>query len=340
MMDTRTWIRQIAACLIIFASTARAQTLGDERIGPAVTSGLAFLARQQNDDGSFEAGPRLAKTAVALLAFLSAGHAPDVGRYGLTVRKATDFILASAPVDGYFGRIDGSRMYGQGIVVVALAEAYAVECDPQQRARIRAAVEVALRVIINAQQVEKLEPMAGGWRYEPQSADSDLSLTAWNLLALRAARCIGIDVPQQNLDRATAFVHRCYRGESFGFANQPQGEVTASATAMGVTLLALCGAPDKPEVKTGSNLLLGPQLAQSHFVPSALHWVMCAASHLPKAMRSPLERNVREIILSSQAEDGGWPFSRSADEPGRVFSTALAVMTLTAPQELLGVYQR
>src|SRR5262245_57994585 len=127
----------VAACLGLMALAVPGRAQRDGRLETAISSALAFLARQQADDGSFEAGgPRIAKTGIALLAYLSAGHTSEVGRYGLTVRRSIEYLLVVVPPDGYFGRIDGSRMYGQGIVTVALAEAYAVESDPQQRVRI------------------------------------------------------------------------------------------------------------------------------------------------------------------------------------------------------------
>jgi hypothetical protein len=333
--------RIAAACLPLLAWIVPAEAQRDSRADTAVTSALAFLARQQADDGSFEAGgPRIAKTGIALLAYLSAGHTPEVGRYGLTVRRSVDYLVAVVPEDGYFGRTDGSRMYGQGIVTVALAEAYAVESDPQQRVRIRAALESAINVIVKAQQVEKSPPLAGGWRYEPQSTDSDLLVTAWNLLALRAARNVGLDVPQPCFDQGTAFVVRCYRSDASGFANQPQGEVTADATAIGVLLLGLLDSTDRAEASAAAELLATKQLAQSRFIGSTLQWASQAAHRLKPPLQRQMYQRCAQLVLDAQSEDGGWPLSRSADEPGRVFPTALAVMTLQSPQGLLGVFEK
>src|SRR5262249_27682918 len=90
---------------------------------------LAFLASQQNTaaSSSTPAAPKPAITALCLMSFLSTGHTPDTGKYGPVVRHAADYLLKSIPDDGYVGRADGSRMYGQGIVTLALAEVYGVE---------------------------------------------------------------------------------------------------------------------------------------------------------------------------------------------------------------------
>ncbi|HMO25956.1 MAG TPA: terpene cyclase/mutase family protein, partial [Tepidisphaeraceae bacterium] len=202
-------MRPLASVLILalLAACARGQPAEE---ADAVARGLAWLARQQRDDGSFQRdGPRLAITALATLAFLADGHAPDVGRYGLILRRAINHLIEQTPADGYIGRVDNSRMYGQAIVAIALIEAASLESDAGPR---RAALETAARlidVIVRAQQIDKPAPHAGGWRYQPDSADSDLSVTHWCLIALRSARSAGLGVPGDAIDRATRDLRHC-----------------------------------------------------------------------------------------------------------------------------------
>src|SRR5687768_11460706 len=56
----------------------------------AIERGLIYLQKRQvQDKGSFDAdGPPNAMAGLAVLSFLACGHTPDVGRYGLTVRRA------------------------------------------------------------------------------------------------------------------------------------------------------------------------------------------------------------------------------------------------------------
>jgi hypothetical protein len=58
---------------------------------------LAFLAKSQNPDGSFDrAGDinrRAEITGLSLLAFVSAGDAPDLGKFGSAVRAATNNLM-------------------------------------------------------------------------------------------------------------------------------------------------------------------------------------------------------------------------------------------------------
>jgi hypothetical protein len=307
----------------------------------AIARGLSFLARQQNNDGSFDGGgPRVATTGLCLLAFLSAGHTPDVGRYGLNVRNAVDFLLNQKLEDGYFGKIDGSRMYGQGIVTLALAEAYGVESEARRK-KIQPVLNAAVQLILTAQAVEKPEPFAGGWRYEPQATDSDLSLSGWNALALRAAQNVGMNVPKEPVDRAVAFVGKCFVASAGGFAYQPGGEASAGMTGVGVLNLFLLDAADRPEIQPAAKFLTDhPVTAETKYFYYHLYYTTQAAYQIGGATWPAVWKVSQEHLLAAQEQDGGWPQSRAEEEPGRLYATSMAVLTLTVPYRLLPIYQR
>jgi hypothetical protein len=283
-------------------------------------------------------------TGLALMAFLAGGNTPDVGRYGPNVRRAIDGLLSMAPADdAYFGKVDGSRMYGHGIATLALLEAMGVEPDADKRRAIRAVAQRCVRVIEAAQDVPKPpEADAGGWRYEPTSGDSDLSLTGWCALSLKAARSVGIDVPKQRTERATAYALRCWNADERGFAYQPGAGASVAMTGVGVLALHLLGAPDRPEAAAGAAYLVDhpadPQ--QTRMAYYALYYATQAAYQSAGTTWPDVWRNARDQLLSLQSPDGGWPQSRSAEEPGRVYATSMAVLTLSIPYRLLPVYQR
>src|SRR4051794_16458891 len=103
--------RWLGTCVVfcsalLFAGTIRAD---DNSADTAIASALAYLANQQNADGSFAADDHpVESTALSLLAFLSTGNTQDGGRYAGTVRRAVDFLLHQAPTDHDWGKIDGS----------------------------------------------------------------------------------------------------------------------------------------------------------------------------------------------------------------------------------------
>ncbi|MGB7160868.1 MAG: prenyltransferase/squalene oxidase repeat-containing protein [Tepidisphaeraceae bacterium] len=311
------------------------------RAETAIDLALLNLERHQHADGHFQSDPKLAVTALTLTSYIACGHAPDLGRHGATVRRAIDYLVKSAPDDGYFGKVDGSRMYGQGIVVTALCEAYGLEHDAARRAAMRAVLVKALKVILDAQAVKKDPAHAGGWRYEPTSADSDLSVTAWNAIALRAARDIGLDVPASAVDGAVAYVARCHRPESHGFAYQPGAEPSIAMTAAGMISLSLLAGADRPEIASGAKFLREhPMTDATRFPYYTLYHASQAAHRAGGETWTTISRAAQERLLRTQLPSGAWPQSTSPEEPGEIYATAMAVLTLSVPNAVLPLYQR
>ena len=310
----------------------------------AAQRGLDYLAKHQNAEGSFDAGEhRVAVTGLSVLAFLACGHTPEVGRYGLVVRGGVDFLLSQAQPDGYFGKSHGKGMYDQGIVTLALAEALGAEVDGGRRVKIHAELTKAVKVILDAQAVAKPEAQAGGWRYEPKSADSDLSLTGWNALALRAAQDVGVDVPKEAVQKAVGFVLRCYNEKEGGFSYQPAGGAQIGPTAIAVLSLYLLDGGDRPERAKGAAFLVShPVNDDTPFPYYAMYYVTQAANQVGGGAWDAASKAAFERLLAKQNRDGpnagAWP--RSNQEPAEVYSTAMAVLTLAVPQRLLPAYQR
>jgi hypothetical protein len=336
----------VAALLVIVPSLTPVAARGGDSspaTDAAVSRGLAFLAASQNADGSFdEVGrPTVAISALSLMSFLANGHVPDRGRYGLLVQQSEDWLVHVAPADGYFGRVDGSRMYGQGIATLVLAQAYGVESDPLRRARLRAVLERSVAVIEKAQDVKPDGSLAGGWRYDPQSTDSDLPLTGLNGMALRACRNIGIDVNSDRTQRAAAFVQRCYRDDQRAFADQPDGDTSIAATGMGMLSLYLLKPGDDNPASGGAKWLVDHPVTGD--TPYPYCSMLCAthgAFQAGGATWPAVWKVTQTRLLSTQDRDGGWPQSRTADEPGRVYATAMSVLALSVPYQFLPCFER
>ncbi|MEO6708848.1 MAG: prenyltransferase/squalene oxidase repeat-containing protein, partial [Planctomycetota bacterium] len=177
----------------------------------AVERGLAWLQSHQNDDGSWTAkiGYKLnteykyteddrghvGVTSLAGMAFLAGGHVPGRGPYGDVVDRALDFILSCVQEDGYVTHA-GSRMYSHAFATMFLAEI----CGMTERPDVRAKLQLAVDFIVHSQNE------SGGWRYEPYAVESDMSIVVCQVLALRAARNIGVRVPKAVIDKAARYV--------------------------------------------------------------------------------------------------------------------------------------
>ncbi len=331
----------VLQCCTVLAAEPSPDQLSP-RLDPAIARGLAFLAAQQKPDGGFDAGgPPVAMTGLSLMSFLSAGYTPGQGKHGAVVSSAIDYLIAKMPADGYYGSLDGSRMYGHGIVTLALAEAYGVERGKDRRAKLRIVLNRAVRVILDAQQINKDATQSGGWRYEPTSPDSDLSLSGWCALALRAGSNAGVDVPKDRVQRAIQFVLRCYNAADKGFGYQPGNAMNLPMTGVGVLNLYLLDAADRPEAMIAAKTLVEkPITDQTRFQYYAYYYTTQAAYQAGDSVWAAVWKVNQDQLLDAQQPDGGWPQSRSGEEPGRVYATAMSVLSLTVPYRLLPIYQR
>ena len=79
-----------------------------------------------------------------------------------------------------------------------LAEAYGMSRRPDLRKHLAKAV----KLIVTTQNRD------GGWRYQPQRQDADISVTVCQIMALRAARNAGLFVPHETIEAAVNFVKR------------------------------------------------------------------------------------------------------------------------------------
>jgi hypothetical protein len=220
----------------------------DQKTQEVIDSALKWLASKQLGNGSFSNGSHQAAiTAYALLAFMSTGSTAGEGPYGKAVQSGQDFLLQCVRGDGYIAAPAGeSNMYGHGISCVVLGELYGQSKDPS----IRPKLQRAIKLIVSCQNKD------GGWRYRPVPLDADISVTVLQVVALRVAKNAGLDVPQETIDRAVAYVKSCNDKASGGFYYQREDRAPGFArTAAALYSLQVCGLYDDPLVPPGQKYL-------------------------------------------------------------------------------------
>jgi len=212
-----------------------------------IDGGLAWLIQKQSADGSWErnGGDRAAITAYVLHAFMAAGHFPGQGKYAAELTNALEYLISRSREDGYLGH-DGGRMYGHGIATIVLGELYGQSADP----RLKDVVRRALEVIVRSQSAR------GGWRYQPEPTDDDVSVTVLQLTALRIGRNAGFAVPQSTIDRAIAYVRSCRHEQTGGFEYRPgEGGPGFARTAAAIYSLQVCGIYQDPAIVEGQKFM-------------------------------------------------------------------------------------
>jgi prenyltransferase beta subunit len=325
------------------STEAAAKELITTETQQAIDGGLAYLAaRQDNRDGSFgsmaSSRRRVAVTALAGMAFLSSGNTPGRGKYGAHVQRAVDFLLSRVQPNGFIfdeGNTGHGPMYDHGFATLFLAEVYGMTKTP----RVRDGLQRAVQLIINSQNKE------GGWRYEPDSKDADLSVTICQVMALRAARNSGIFVPKETIDRCIEYVRKCQTIEGgFRYQLSTTWQVTFGLTAAGVVALYSAGVYEGKSIESGLRYLerFRPGMAlrqpSNHYFYSHYYAVQ-AMWHAGGDRWKQWYPEVRDELLQFpyHTSSGGW---RDPSAYGDEYATAMALIILQTPNNYLPIFQR
>ncbi len=310
----------------------------DEGTEADIGAALKYLAARQAPNGSWSIdggkGQPVAMTAYTLIAFLATGNLPNEGPFGKTVANGAQYLMDAERPDGLLNGGQAQQvMYGHGIGTIALAELYGQTKDP----KVKAKLEAAVRLIINCQN------KAGGWRYEPRIMDADISVTVLQVVALRAAKNSGIDVPQETVDRAVAFVKSCASKDG-GFSYQPGSGSGFARTAAAIYSLQVCGLYDDPLVKGGSQYLIrtqkqggGQYFTYGNFYAAPAQYMIGGDTW--KQWYSQMSGILRPK-LKREGELAYWEPLDGGQGVGRVYATAVYTTILALPYHYLPLYQR
>lgn len=333
------------------------------QVQAAVDKGLAWLRRTQDATGAWiqdvgykrgsdyvltqTAKAHVGVTALALMAFLSGGHLPGRGDYGEAVARGTDYVISCVDPESGFITGNETRMYSHAFATLFLGEIYGMT----HREDVKEKLQLAVDLIVKSQNAQ------GSWRYQPFSPAADMSVTVCQIMALRAARNVGIRVPRSTIDRAHDYVDRSAEkrkssGEYGGFRYKldEQGRrnrTTFPLTAAGVATLNHSGIYDHDLVRAGIHFLKG-ELAdfnrsfRGHYFYWYGHYYAGQVFFLSSdgdddALWQWYWPQISRDLLSFQDADGSWPNDTG---PGRAFGTAVACIVLQIPTQYLPIFHR
>jgi len=323
---------------------AAPRTAEQKRVDAAMVRALKYLASQQQPNGSWRAGrygESTATTSLAVMAFLSAGHVPGEGPYGDRLNRAVDWVLAQQQPNGIIvARRSHGPFYSHGISTLMLAEVVGM-LEASRSKRCRQVLENAVHLILKAQSIAKSKQHAGGWRYRETDTQSDLSVTGWQLLALRAAKDVGCDVPAESIDRAVAYVRRCRRGRQ-GFAYMPGGRSSPTLTGVGILSLEVCGKHKSRDVLTGAAALLRRPLRQrDHYFYYGVYYCSVGTFKVGGRYWKKTRAGLNAILLPAQQTDGSWTATDGGERvAGSIYSTSMTILALAVEYRYLPIYQR
>jgi len=338
------WVRfasRSARALLLEGNAAQ-----KKKIFAAVDRALKFLASAQNEKGYWTPevrGPSAAEpeavTAAVLLAFLTEGNTHKSGKFYKVVSAGLQWLKSRQRDDGYIGSGKlPSRRFSHALATLYLAELYGTTRDPDVKAILRKAVEFAL----------KIRTPGKGWKRSDADASDDTMLTAWMLLALSAARRYEPTLLNWSgyENALRVFDERIDSRGRLGYRKPKQGVVERTSLEFQEMLIRTAAAAFARLITTGdfTNLNLKKSV---NFIDTVkprkddrnhLYWFF--ATHLMwyqgsrfRLFWAPTMRALLDLQITEGKFAGSWDASVawSGFRGGRLFDTALSVLTLNTP---------
>lgn len=353
---------------------ARGSLAARGKLGPesadAVARGLAWLAAHQSRDGGWRfdhgkagtcrgqcrnAGTHAsttAATALSLLAFLGQGQTHKHGEYQEEVRKGLYYLSGRMVETPHGGDLQEGTMYAQGLATIAFCEAYALTRDED----LQYYALQALKFGVAAQ-----DPLGGGWRYFP-GQPGDITVTGWQLMALKCGQMAYLPVPIDSLHGVVNFLDSVAFDSGTHYRYQPEPDPASGAkknakkkgkrqpngldptrTAIGLLCRMYTGwGREQAGLQRGVRYLEmeGPSSSDMYYN----YYATQVMHHWGGNPWRNWNYRMRDLLLSTQArqghEAGSWHFpDKHGDQGGRLYNTAMAVMTLEVDYRYLPLYR-
>jgi hypothetical protein len=341
----------------------------------AVELGLAYLARQQQNDGSWRlqgletttrGDPQMvsdtAATALAVLAFQGAGYNHREHKYADVVRGGLDYLVQNQKEDGdLFVPLDDESnrsvwFYSHALASLALCEGYGMTQDPA----LKEPAQKSIDFIIAAQNKER-----GGWRYAP-GVGSDTSVTGAMLVAMRSAELAGLNVPQESYDGVTRWLDHSqasstqahlyrYNPNAPDTPAQRHGRVASpTMTSLGLLMRLYLGwKRDNPNMIKGADYLQEnlPALGTNNSPQRDTYYWYYATQvmfHMGGEHWKQWHDKLHALLINTQVKQGAFAGSWNPRLPvadrwgphgGRLYVTALNLLSLEVQYRHLPTYE-
>jgi hypothetical protein len=306
-----------------------------QAVSPAVQA-MTWLCRTQEPDGSWSTarwgGSRryeVALTALSLLSLLD--HAGSgLPERGPAADRALRYLCGRQDDRGGFGDVFDGAPYNQGMATLALLKAYQMNPD----ASLKLALDRAIAGI-TARQLRD-----GGWGYVGvETPASNLSITLWQVEALRLAAALGWDQARVPAARGLRWIAAVADDKgAFGYRQSgdfPEGSRTL--TAMGaMSLLDVAEGNLVPAARRAAIKARVQHLAaatQPDLDYYGRYFLSAALKRMGEESARQQLAAMRTALAATQIHQGPQRGSWNADDRwstagGRVYATAMASLSL------------
>ena len=309
---------------------------GTPQCEEAVVKSLKWLQKQQNKDGSWGGTPqnyKCAMTGLALLSYLAHCETPLSEDFGETVLKGISFLVDQGVKNPVISLVPQRNevSYDHAVATYALCEAYTF-CKQMDIPSIANLEQVVTKAV---DQIMKGQNANGGWAYNYNTqpgAHTDLSVTGWNVQALKAAEHGGIKPSRGEiraaLRKAAMYCRKTALPDGL-FSYQENGrEPRASLVGVGVLSLQMCGSGSDSTARRGLDWMLKntnqPFNWKANNTSSNLYqhyYGVQAAMNRGGDVWKAYNRAFRDSTLGAQASDGSF-MPNGFGGPGGVVQTS------------------
>ena len=341
---------------------------GTDASEEAVQLALKWIVNHQQTDGGWDLDHRIgsgshrgspnpgemekarnAATALALLPLLGNGQTHKVGFYKDNVRAGLEFLMANAKREGRgisFYEKGTGRMYSHGLCAIVFCEAFAMSKDP----KLAPYAQGAIWFMEDVQ-----DPVGGGWRYElPERGDT--SVVGWQVMALKSAKLSGLDINRRTWRMIDKFLNETSNtnGSLYGYDAPPtsRSKWRLGQTSIGLLCRMYMGwNKDTPGLKEGVEWIgeQGPDLFEGGNDVADIYYNYYGTQVMKQYGGQEWKEwnsKMRDNLVNTQSKEGvtagSWFFksrpAHTSERGGRLYTTALACMTLEVYYRYLPIY--
>lgn len=309
----------------------------------AVGRGLAWLAKQQQRDGSWKfdgtSNDQIAATGLALLPFLAAGEThKGNGKYRKTVEAGLNWLMGKVQSGGG-GFLGSNNMYAIAIGTVALCEAAGMTRDPMVKAKATTCANFVARA----------QGKNGSWGYTA-GTEGDTSIVGWQVQALASAHMAGIKFEKDKVYKDTEKFLDSVSLESGSFYGYREKGKSQTLTPVGLLSRYYMGwTPRHPAYARGVDFLKQTPPQRGYFDMYYYYY----ATQVVHFFDGPdwhkfWNPRMRDMLVDMQHKAGDAAKIGSWDKDGgfiggscgRLGTTCLALLTLEVYYRHLPLYKR